>query len=204
VIVTAETPLLQRPQKQKQIQKRLLLLLLLARRPKNREGGEDLALEADPRPIASLGANVIAMPAQDLLEAEARAMMAGCPVAGDPNFSPIRARVAEGATRADVLAGLRDALAKAGVQPKSWAQLEGWVKSATQFRQSRESAREGPRARDGPASPAPPRSRRVSASSVWGDIADGRDSIDYDGAPAGGSGLGAGSGPLVEGRAGSV
>lgn len=138
-----------------------------------------------------------ALPTRDLLEAEARALMGELPVVVDPDFSPVRLLLDEpGVTRADVIAGLTEAAA-ADFRPVSWRQLPGWVRKAAKNRiaAAASGARTGPPG--GARAPPGVATRKPSGLSACLEIARG----ERPGGFAENSGVGAGAGPVIDGRA---
>lgn len=139
-----------------------------------------------------------ALPTRDLLEAEARALMAELPVVVDVDFSPVRGLLDEpGVTRADVVAGLTEAAAATGFRPVSWRQCAGWVRKAAKNRiaAAASGARTGPPG--GARAPPGVATRKPSGLSACLEIARG----ERPGGFAENSGVGAGAGPVIDGRA---
>lgn len=170
---------------------------------------EEEETDSDPSAAAARGGdagarreeppNLVALPGlrslgRDALEAECRLLMGSLPVVVDPDFSPVGAMIGrDGVERADALAACRAAADTEKFRPRSWRQLQGWVRRAAQDRLDATQ----PRIRDGPRRGGPKKSSNLA---FLNRRAFGPD-FDSDGA---GEFAAAGPvGPLIEGRAGS-
>jgi hypothetical protein len=106
----------------------------------SRKGADGRAARAAPPTVGRMSsvdrAGLVGPGSLGELEAQCRALVGSSPAAISVDFSPIARLVAEGASEADVLGGIRAAMALRDFRPRSWAVFERFIRRERVLRAS--------------------------------------------------------------------